>query len=130
MSKEGKTTDGLKTHKDLDAWNKAMELVESVYAITSKYPKEETYGLTLQIRRSAISIPSNIAEGAARNSKKEFIQYLYIALGSLAELETQLILADRLKFSENNQELSQVAQLRQILLGLLRHLKGKLAESE
>ncbi|MDA0739311.1 MAG: four helix bundle protein [Nitrospirae bacterium] len=130
MSKEGKTTDGLKTHKDLDAWNKAMELVESVYAITSKYPKEETYGLTLQIRRSAISIPSNIAEGAARNSKKEFIQYLHIALGSLAELDTQLILGDRLKFSENNQELSQVAQLRQILLGLLRHLKGKLAESE
>jgi len=130
MSTEGKTTNRVKTHKDLDVWNKAMELVESIYRLTTQYPKEETYGLTLQTRRSAISIPSNIAEGAARKSKKEFIQFLYIALGSLAELETQLILAARLKFIRNQHELNQVNQLRQILLGLLRYLKRRSAVSE
>jgi len=130
MSTEGKRTNSVKTHKDLDVWNKAMELVESIYRLTTQYPKEETYGLTLQTRRSAISIPSNIAEGAARKSKKEFIQFLYIALGSLAELETQLILAARLKFIRNQHELNQVNQLRQILLGLLRYLKRRSAVSE
>jgi four helix bundle protein len=65
MGKKDQSVTKVKTHKDLDAWIKAMELAESVYAVTSKYPKEETYGLSLQTRRSAISIPSNIAEGAA-----------------------------------------------------------------
>lgn len=130
MRKKTDATGKVKTHKDLDAWNKAMDLVQSVYAVTSKYPKEETYGLTLQTRRSAVSIPSNIAAGATRNSKKEFIQYLHIALGSLAELETQLLLAHRLNFGGNDEDLSQVSQLRQILLGLLRYLKGNAATRE
>ncbi|MDE3120074.1 MAG: four helix bundle protein, partial [Nitrospirota bacterium] len=65
------------THKDLDVWRKAMDLVEVVYSETGRFPKEELYGLVLQTRRSAVSIPSNIAEGAARNSRKEFIQFLY-----------------------------------------------------
>jgi len=86
------------THKDLDVWKAAMELAKLVYLITSKFPKEELYGLTQQIRRSAVSIPSNIAEGAARNSRKEFIQFLHISLGSLAELETQLLLSEKLGF--------------------------------
>src|SRR5208337_5175176 len=84
------------THKDLDVWKEAMNLAKQAYFITSNFPKEEIYGLTSQIRRAAVSIPSNIAEGAARNSHKEFIQFLYIALGSVAELETQLLLAREL----------------------------------
>ena len=74
----------MKSHKDLDVWNKAMELTENIYSLSARFPKKEQYGLISQIRRSAISIPSNIAEGAARNSKKEFIQFLYIAMGSLS----------------------------------------------
>ncbi len=73
-----------------------MDLVSNIYKITEFFPNKELYGLTNQIRRAAVSIPSNIAEGAARNSKKEFIQFLYIALGSLSELETQIIIANRL----------------------------------
>ena len=114
----------IKTHKDLDVWKKAMDLAEHVYQVSATIPKEETYGLILQIRKSAISVPSNIAEGAARNSKKEFIQFLYIALGSLAELETQLLLAARMLFIDRDSELlKEVSQIRQILCGLIRSLK-------
>ena len=83
----------IRTHKDLDVWKESILLVKDIYEISSNFPKEEIYGLTLQIRRNATSIPSNIAEGAARNTKKEFLKFLYIALGSLSELETQLIIA-------------------------------------
>jgi four helix bundle protein len=80
------------THKDLDIWRLGIELVEKGYKITAGYPKEEIDGLTNQMRRASVSIPSNISEGAARSSKKELIQFLYVALGSLAELETQTII--------------------------------------
>jgi four helix bundle protein len=76
----------IRMHKDLDVWKESMRLAKDVYALTTKFPKEEMYGLTSQIRRSAVSIPSNIAEGAGRNSNKEFIQFVYISLGSLVEL--------------------------------------------
>lgn len=115
----------LKTHKDLDAWKMAMEVVERVYACTSEYPKEEIYGLALQTRRSAVSVPSNIAEGAARNSKKEFIQFLYISLGSLAELETQLLIADRLAILKDQEIFQGLVQARKCILGLIRHMKSK-----
>jgi four helix bundle protein len=88
----------LRTHKDLLVWQKAVDLVLDVYKITQSFPKEEGYGLTSQIRRAAISVPSNLAEGAARQTKKEFQQFIYIAMGSVAELETQLIIADRLGY--------------------------------
>jgi len=90
MSKE------IKNHKDLEVWKKSMDLVSNIYKITEPFPNKELYGLTNQIRRAAVSVPSNIAEGAARSSKKEFIQFLYIALGSLSELETQIIIANSL----------------------------------
>ena len=79
-------------------WQKAMDFVEEIRRITKEFPKSDLYGLTSQIRRSAVSVPSNIAEGAALNHDREFIQFLYIALGSVCELETQLILERRLKF--------------------------------
>ena len=88
----------MKTHKDLDIWKRGIGFVEHIYKVTAKFPREEIYGLTSQIRRSAISYPSNIAEGAARSSKKEFIKFSYIALGSLSEAETQLIIAEKLRY--------------------------------
>ena len=86
---------GERTHRDLIAWQEAMNLVEVVHRKTKEFPTREVYGLTALIRRAAISVPSNIAEGAARNSSREFFQHLGIATGSLAELETQLEISIR-----------------------------------
>lgn len=83
----------MKTYKDLIVWQKSIELVKEIYLLTEDFPKEEIYGLTSQIRRCAVSIPSNIAEGKMRTTNKEFSHFLSIAYGSGAELETQLILA-------------------------------------
>jgi four helix bundle protein len=88
----------IKDYKDLKIWQKGIEIVDRVYELTEKFPKSEQYGLVSQMRRSAISIPSNIAEGFARKSNKEYKQFLYISLGSCAELDTQLIIAQRRKF--------------------------------
>ncbi len=82
--------------KELKIWNKAIDLTVDVYKATSSFPKEETYGLTSQTRRSAVSIPSNISEGAGRNSSNEFVHFLGIANGSSYELQTQLIISNRL----------------------------------
>jgi len=116
--------DKIKTHKDLDVWKESIELARLVYLITSKFPKEELYGITQQIRRSAVSISSNIAEGAARNSKKEFIQFLYISLGSLAELETQLLLSEKLGFIQNIGCEINIERIRKMLVGLIKYLKS------
>ena len=89
---------GTATHRDLHAWREAMTLVEVVYRATAQFPKAELFGLVSQIRRCAISVPSNIAEGAARNSMRELVQFLGISCGSLSELETQLELAKRLGY--------------------------------
>jgi len=82
-----------RSYKDLEVWQLAIELVKDVYQVTGNFPSSENYGLTQQIRRAAVSIPSNIAEGQFRNSSREFKQFLSIAQGSAAELETQLIIA-------------------------------------
>ncbi|WP_413999269.1 four helix bundle protein [Flavobacterium sp. W1B] len=87
-------------HKDLDVWKKSMDLVESIYKLTQKFPEVEKFGLTSQMRRAAVSIPSNIAEGAALKGNKELLQFLYIAIGSISELETQYLIAIRLDFVE------------------------------
>jgi four helix bundle protein len=92
-------------HHDLQVWQEAMKLVREVYRLTSSFPKEEIYALTSQMRRSVISIPSNIAEGAARNGDKEFLQFLYISRGSLSELETQVMIAAELGYSGENMKL-------------------------
>ena len=115
----------IKTHKDLDVWKKSMDIVERVYRRTERFPDSEKYGLTNQIRRCAVSVSSNIAEGAARNTDKEFVQFCYIALGSLSELETQLLIAERLKYSQNIDILENVVEIRRMLLGLIKYLKSK-----
>ncbi|MDD4927948.1 MAG: four helix bundle protein [Gallionella sp.] len=89
----------MKPHEQLDAWKYAMQLVKVVYQMTSTFPLEERYGLAQQMRRAAVSIPSSIAEGAGRNGAKEFLNFIGIARGSLAELETQLQLAVMLDFA-------------------------------
>jgi four helix bundle protein len=115
----------IKTHKDLDVWKKSMDLVERVYRRTERFPDSEKYGLTNQIRRCAVSVSSNIAEGAARNTDKEFVQFCYIALGSLSELETQLLIAERLEYCQNIDILENVVEIRRMLLGLIKYLKSK-----
>jgi four helix bundle protein len=80
----------MQTHKDLDVWKLSMDLVVDIYQITDSLPKSELFGLTSQIRRAAVSVPSNIAEGSARKNTTEYIQFLYIALGSITEVDTQL----------------------------------------
>mgnify|MGYP006282728961 CR=1 FL=1 len=87
-------------YRDLKVWKEAMNLVEDVYSSTKRFPKSEDFGLTLQINRAAISVPSNIAEGSGRDSNKEFLRFLSIARGSLFELETQVDLALRLNYIE------------------------------
>ena len=121
MSEEFKV---VKTRRDLDVWKNGIELVKRIYVLTSNFPKEEIYTLTSQIRRSAISIPSNIAEGAARNSKKKFLQFLYIALGSAAELETQLILAKELSYMKDLNIFDDLEKLKIQLLDLIKYLKN------
>lgn len=119
----------MKTHKDLEVWQKAIVFVTDVYNQTCDFPKEEMYGLISQLRRSAVSVPSNIAEGAARQSNKEFIQFLYVDLGSLVELDTQLIIAKNLNFLSNeslNDLQSKTDEIGKMLNGLIKYRKSKL----
>ena len=116
------------THKDLDVWKNSIELVTIIYKMTENFPKEEQYGLISQIRRSAVSLPSNISEGAGRNHDNEFVQFLYIALGSLSELETQLIISNNLSMltTKDFKELEErIKLIRSQLAGLIKYLKGK-----
>lgn len=114
----------MKDHKDLNAWKVGMDFVAQVYALTKGFPKEEIYGLTSQLRRAAVSIPSNISEGAARNSTKEFVQFLYIALGSAAEAETQLLIAQRLGYTKSIDDvLESVVSVKKLISGLIGHYK-------
>ena len=110
-------------HKKLDAWKLSMDMVEKIYKISSGFPNSELYGLTSQIRRSAVSVPSNIAEGAARDSNKEYRRFLNISIGSLSELETQTLIAERLNYiSEANMILDDITKLRKIIIGLKKYL--------
>jgi four helix bundle protein len=112
------------THKDLIVWQKSINLVTLVYKITNQFPKEEIYGLTSQMRRAAVSIPSNIAEGHGRFSDKELIRFLFISLGSSAELETQLILANNLGFL-NEVDFEQLQELNNEVIRMLSALIRK-----
>ncbi len=115
-----------KPHKKLNAWKLAMDIVEVIYSVTKTFPAEEKFGLVSQMRRSAVSIPSNIAEGAGRNTKKEFVHFLHISQGSLSELDTQVELAFRLQYiDENTWETidSMLIEEDKIISGLIRSQK-------
>lgn len=117
-----------KTHKDLNVWKESMSLVLDIYEITRKFPDYEKFSLSNQMQRCAVSIPSNIAEGAARSSVKEFIQFLYISLGSLSELETQLIISYKLNYisDTNFKDLAnKIEIIRKQLLNLIKYQKEK-----
>ena len=86
----------ISSHKELEVWNRAMDLTEQVYRLSERLPVDERFGLVLQLRRAAVSVPSNIAEGAGRGYPGDFVRFLAISLGSLAELETQLLISERL----------------------------------
>jgi four helix bundle protein len=116
----------VRSYKDLVAWQKSMNLVTAVYRASQGFPKEEIFGLVSQIRRAAVSVPSNIAEGHARTSKKEFQYFLSNARGSLAELETQLTIAHQLAYIDEtgiNQLIDRLGEVGRILNGLLGSLK-------
>jgi len=115
----------LKSHKDLDVWKRSIALVTEIYRITKTFPDNEKYSMINQMRRSAVSVPSNIAEGSARNSRKENIQFLYVALGSLSELETQIIISNNLEYiSEELLETFQkeILEIKNMTIGLIRYL--------
>jgi four helix bundle protein len=119
----------IKSHRDLIAWQKSMDLVVTVYKASRAFPKEETYGLTSQLRRAAVSVPANIAEGQGRRSKPEFRQFLGNARGSLLELDTHLELAVRLNYlevQEHSKIRGQIQEVGRILNGLLRSLTSDL----
>ncbi len=120
----------LKSYRDLMVWQKAMELTLEIYRFSSSFPRTVIYGLTSQLRRAGVSVPSNIAEGYGRGSRKEYVQFLCISQGSLKELETQLILAQRLNYgskmaSDSILELSD--EVGRMLGSLIRSLKEKTA---
>jgi four helix bundle protein len=117
----------LNTHRDLHAWREAMALVEMVYRATADFPKAEFFGLVNQIRRCAVSILSNIAEGAARNSTREWVQFLGVSCGSLSELETQLELAKRLGYlAADCDAMRQTNRVGRIVRALRNSLRGKM----
>lgn len=124
--KSEKVMSEIRSYKDLEVWKKSMDFAEKIYKITSKFPKDENYGLISQVRRAAVSIPSNIAEGSSRNSTKEFIQFLHVANGSLSEIETQLELAFRLKYIEDQSFQPEINHIRSMLFGLIKSLRKKL----
>jgi four helix bundle protein len=121
----------MQSYKELLVWQQSMRLVAEVYRVTKLFPREEIYGLTSQLRRSAVSVPSNIAEGQGRASRGEFVQFLCTARGSLFELETQLLIAGQLSYfkpqdgTEISQQLTRVAQLLNALINSLRPSSNK-----
>jgi four helix bundle protein len=120
-----------RAHKKLDVWQESVTLATYIYQITEKFPKNEIYGLTSQMRRASVSIPSNIAEGAARASLKEFSQFLNIAGGSLSELDTQVEIAHNLLFLTDDQKQDINIKIESIsgkLAGLINHVKRKTNE--
>lgn len=120
----------IQSHRDLNVWQLGIEIAEGVYAISRTFPKEKLYGLTSQIRRAAVSVPANIAEGNARSSTKEYLHLLSISVGSLAEVETHLELALRFQYADTSavhKLESLIGEERRMLRGLQRALRNKLS---
>lgn len=117
-----------RNHHNLHVWQVAMDLVQDIYKITAQFPQDELYGLTSQMRRSAVSIPSNIAEGAARTGHKEFLYFLSIARGSLSELETQLQISERLGYCNYLEVSERVDEVFGLMGGLIKSIKTKVGK--
>ena len=118
----------IQSYRDLKVWQEAVNLAEICYRFTKTFPKEELYGMTTQIRRASVSIAANIAEGYGRKTRGEYIQFLYIAQGSLKELETHLIISQRVELASNesiNPILHQCESVGRLLLALIRSLENK-----
>jgi four helix bundle protein len=119
-----------RSYRDLVAWQKAMKFVTAIYEVTQRFPSEERYGLTNQLRRASVSVPSNIAEGQARFSHKEFHHFLSMARGSLVEIETQLLIARNLKYlqpAKAEDLLATADEIGRILNGLISSIKNRVA---
>ena len=119
----------IKSYRDLRVWQLSVDMVEHVYRVTANLPKSEIYGLTSQIQKAAVSVPSNLAEGHTRDSTKEYLYFLSVALGSIAELETQLIIAQRLGYfpaNEMNSLLSEIDTVGKMLRAIQKTLRTKL----
>lgn len=117
------------SYRDLDVWKKSIALTKSVYVITENFPAKETYGLAAHIRKTAVSVPSNIAEGRGRRRTKEFLRFIDVAYGSLCELETQLIISGELNYISNNvlhDLLNTTSEIGRMLNGLYLKLEAKL----
>ena len=121
-------------HRDMEVYKHSVLLVKDVYVLTKSFPKEEIYGLVSQMKRAAVSIPSNIAEGCGRRTDKELHNFLNIALGSLIELETQLEIAIMLEFVQDQTQVkhvtSEITKTKQLLLGFMRTVQNRLSESK
>ena len=116
-------------YKDMEVWKEAINLVTDIYKITEKFPDKEKYGIINQMRRCVISIPSNIAEGAVKHSDKDTLQFLDISLGSLAELDTQIIIAQNLGYLSDIDEIEiKISRVRALLTGLIKYYKSNLNE--
>jgi len=118
----------LKNYKELKVWQRSYQLCLKIYKVTTIFPKEERYGLTSQIRRSAVSIPSNIAEGYGRKTTADYIRYLYIAYGSVCELETQILLSMDLGYIDSaviEKIKDEIQQIERMLKGLIKSLENK-----
>lgn len=119
----------VQNYRQLIAWQKAMELVKSVYDLTDKFPKEEMFGLTAQLRKAVVSVPSNIAEGQGRRSTREFLRHLSIAYGSLMETETQILIAEMRNYiagEESKSVLDKCSEVGRVVNGLVSSLEQKL----
>jgi four helix bundle protein len=118
----------LMTHKDLEVYKHSLDLVEWIYQLTASFPSSENFGLTSQLRRASVSLPSNIAEGSSRGSTKDFIRFLNMASGSLAEIETQLIIAERIGYITFSEDLkTSIITIRKMLYRLKQSLSKKLS---
>jgi four helix bundle protein len=118
----------LRSFKELRVWQRSYALCVEVYRLTNRFPREERFGLTAQIRRAAVSAPSNIAEGYSRDTTRDYVRFLWMARGSLAELETQLMVASELQFTEQEESrkmLEGINEIQRMLNALIRSLQGK-----
>jgi len=118
----------MRPHYSLDVWKRSVDFAETIYRLTANFPRAEEYGLKSQLRRAAVSIPCNIAEGAARQTKKEFVQFLYIAAGSASEVDTQLEIAVRLGYVDRNRKGvigGDLENISKMISGLVRSIRTK-----